>query len=126
MIKLDSLTVTQLSNNVFYIFLSVNLWVCFVITVCVYVFHTCNTGVIYQDDLFEQGSRRCVQDAVDRPEEGGPGLVVEDDNNTGGRQGRTATKLPLHAPERGEPRQNTKRDRDKKKKKGVCESERHV
>lgn len=41
-----------------------------------------------------------MQDAVDRPEEGGPGLIVEDNNNTGGRQIRTATKLPLHAPER--------------------------
>lgn len=54
-----------------------------------------------------------MQDAVDRPEEGGPGLIVEDNNNTGGRQIRTATKLPLHAPERCEPHQNTKRDEDK-------------
>lgn len=55
-----------------------------------------------------------MQDAVDRPEEGGPGLVVEDNNNTGGGQARTAAELPLHAPERGEPRQNTKGEtRDK-------------
>ncbi len=69
-----------------------------------FIFHTCNTGVIYQDDFFEQDGRRHVQDAEDRPEEGGPSLIVEDNNNTGGRQRRTATKLPLHAPKRGEPR----------------------
>lgn len=45
-----------------------------------------------------------MQDAVDRPEERGPGLVVEDDNNAGGGQRGTATKLPRHAPERGKPK----------------------
>lgn len=54
-----------------------------------------------------------MQDAVDRPQEGGPCLIVEDNNNTGGRQGRTATKLPLHTPEQGEPCRNTKRDKEK-------------
>lgn len=57
--------------------------------------HTCNTGIVHQDDLFEQDGRRRVQDAVDRPEEGGPGLVVEHNNDTGGRQGRTARELPF-------------------------------
>lgn len=42
-----------------------------------------------------------MQDAVHCPEEGGPSLVVEDDNNTGGRQRRTAAKLPFHAPAAG-------------------------
>lgn len=80
--------------------------VCLVI-LCVYNSQTCNTGVIHQDDLFEQGSRRGVQDAVDRPEESGPSLIVEDDNNTGGRQRRTATELPLQTPERIGSHQNT-------------------
>lgn len=40
-----------------------------------------------------------MQDAVDCPEEGGPSFIVEDNDNTGGGQTRTATKLPLHAPE---------------------------
>ncbi len=84
---------------------------------CVFIFHTCNTGVIYQDDFFEQDGRRRVQDTEDRPEEGGPSLIVEDNNNTGGRQRRTATKLPLHAPKRGEPRWERKK---------VCKSERGV
>lgn len=48
-----------------------------------------------------------MQDAVDRPEESGPSLIVEDDNNTGGRQRRTATELPLHTPVRIGSRQNT-------------------
>ena len=81
---------------------------------CVYIVHTCNAGVIHQDDLFEHDGRRRVQDAVDRPEERGPGLVVEDDNNTGGGQSRTATELPLNAPERGEPRRNTKIDKEER------------
>lgn len=53
-----------------------------------------------------------MQDAVDRPEEGRPSLVVEDNNNTGGRQRMTATKLPFHAPETGKSHQNTKRDKE--------------
>ena len=48
-----------------------------------------------------------MQDAVDRPQEGGPSLIVEDNDNTGGRQRRTAAKLPLHTPERRESRQTT-------------------
>lgn len=92
------------------------------LVMCVYVYnlHTCNTGVIYQDDLFEQDSRGCVKDTVDRPQEGGPSLVVEDDDNTGGRQRRTATKLSFNAPETGKSHQNTKRDKE------VCNSERHI
>lgn len=46
-----------------------------------------------------------MQDAEHSPEEGGPSLIVEHYNNTGGRQRRAATKLPLYAPV------------------GVCESE---
>lgn len=66
---------------------------------CVFIIlHTCLAGVIYQDDLFEQDSRRCVKDTVDRPQEGGPGLVVKDNNDAGGRQRGTAAKLPLNTP----------------------------
>lgn len=64
----------------------------------VWIVHTCNTGIIHQDDLFEEDGRRCVQDAVDRPEEGGPGLIVEDDNDAGGWQSRTVGELPFHTP----------------------------
>lgn len=39
-----------------------------------------------------------MQDAEHRPEEGGPSLIVEHYDNTGGRQRRAATKLPLYAP----------------------------
>lgn len=60
--------------------------------------HTCSTGIIHQDYLLEQGGRRCVQHAVDRPEEGGPGLIVEDDDDAGGWQSRTAGELPFHTP----------------------------
>lgn len=70
-------------------------------TICVCVFvipHTCLTGVVHQDDLFEQEGRRRVQDAVDRPQESGPGLVVEDDDDTGGGQRGAAAKPPLNAP----------------------------
>lgn len=63
------------------------------------IVRTCNTGIVHQDNLFEQDGGRRVQDAVDRPEEGGPGLVVEHNNDAGGRQGRTAGELPLHAPD---------------------------
>lgn len=39
-----------------------------------------------------------MQDAVDRPEERGPGLVVEDNDDTGGGQRRAVKKLPVHTP----------------------------
>lgn len=86
--------VTQLSN-------SVGELSCTILTgACVFVIlHTCLAGVIYQDDLFEQDSGRCVKDTVDCPQEGGPGLVVKDNNDAGGRQRGTATKLPLNTPE---------------------------
>lgn len=76
---------------------------------------TCYAGIIYQDDLFEQDGRRCVQNTVDRPQEGRPSLIVEDDNNAGAGQRRTATKLPLHTSEQREPQGNTKREGEKKK-----------
>lgn len=86
--------ITQLSN-------SAGEFSCTILTsVCVFIIlRTCLTGVIYQDDLFEQDSGRCVKDAVDCPQEGGPGLVVKDNNDAGGRQRGTATKLPLNTPE---------------------------
>lgn len=40
-----------------------------------------------------------MQDAVHRPEQGGPGLVVEHNDDAGGRQGRTAGELPFYAPD---------------------------
>lgn len=40
-----------------------------------------------------------MQDAVDCPQEGGPGLVVEDDDDAGGGQRGAAAKPPLNAPE---------------------------
>lgn len=63
------------------------------------IVRTCNTGIVHQDNLFEQDGRRRVQDAVDRPEEGGPGLIVKHNNDAGGRQARTAGELPFHAPD---------------------------
>lgn len=39
-----------------------------------------------------------MQDAVDSPEERGPGLIVEDDNDAGGGQSRTAGEPPFHTP----------------------------
>ena len=51
----------------------------------------------HQDDLVEQGPGRPVDDGVDRPEEGGPGLVVEDDHDAGVGQ-RRRVRLGL-APE---------------------------
>lgn len=62
-----------------------------------------------------------MQDAEHRPEEGGPSLIVEHYNNTGGRQRRTATKLPLYAPVVVS---HVKMQREKDKQVCVCESER--
>ena len=61
-----------------------------------------------------------MQDAVDRSEECGPSLVVEDYDNAGGGQRRAAGKLSFNTPGQGEPRQ---RQREKK---DLCESERHI
>lgn len=60
--------------------------------------HTCLTGIIHQDDLLEQDGGRGVQDAEDSPEEGGPGLVVEDNDDAGGGQWGAARKPPLNTP----------------------------
>lgn len=62
------------------------------------MFPTCRTRVIYQYDLFEHYSRGGVKDAVDRPKESGPGLIVENYNDAGGRKSRAATKLSFHTP----------------------------
>ena len=37
--------------------------------------------VIHQDDLPEELPRTGINDGVDRPDEGGPRLVVEDDDH---------------------------------------------
>lgn len=63
------------------------------------IVHTCDTGIVHHDNLFEQDGGRRVQDAVDRPEQGGPSLVVEDDNDAGGWQSRTAGEPPFHTPD---------------------------
>lgn len=53
-----------------------------------------------------------MQGAVNRPEERGPGLVVEDDHNAGGRQRRAAREFSFSAPERGKPpTAHTKREK---------------
>jgi hypothetical protein len=46
--------------------------------------HTCSAGVVHHDDLGEQACGGGVQDAVHGSEEGGPGLVVEHYDHTGG------------------------------------------
>lgn len=87
------------------------------ICVCVRTFvcagHTCYAGIIHHDYLFEQDGRRRVQDAVDRPEEGGPGLVVEDDDDAGGWQSRTARELPVHTPFTNIKKKRRKNQREK-------------
>lgn len=39
--------------------------------------------VIHQDDLLQKGPGHCVKDAVHSPQEGGPGLVVETEDDAG-------------------------------------------
>ena len=53
--------------------------------------------VIHQDDLLQEGPGRCVQDAVHGPQEGGPGLVVEAEDDAGGGQAVRGRRL-LQAP----------------------------
>lgn len=54
-----------------------------------------------------------MQDAVDRPEQRGPGLVVEDDDDAGGGQRRAAEELSVNAPGKVEPHQ-TQQERNKR------------
>ena len=42
--------------------------------------------VVHQDDLLQEGPGRRIQDAVHGPQEGGPGLVVEAEDDAGGGQ----------------------------------------
>lgn len=39
--------------------------------------------VVHQDDLLQKGPGDRVKDAVHRPQEGGPGLVVETEDDAG-------------------------------------------
>lgn len=39
--------------------------------------------VVHQDDLLQGGPGHCVEDAVHGPQEGGPGLVVETEDDAG-------------------------------------------
>lgn len=52
-----------------------------------FFFFTIHTGVVHKDDLLEENGRGGVEDAVHRPQQGAPALVVEHDYNAGGRQG---------------------------------------
>lgn len=61
-----------------------------------------------------------MQDAVDRPEERGPSLIVEDYDDAGVRQRGTAAKLPLHTPGQGEPPRKTETDKE------ACKNERYI
>lgn len=58
---------------------------------------TVHTGVIHQNDLFEDDGRRGVQDAVHRPQQSAPGLVVKDDDDARGRQRGAALEGLLDA-----------------------------
>lgn len=57
---------------------------------------TIAAGVVHQDDLLEEDGRRGVQDAVHRPQQGAPGLVVEHDDHAGGRQGGASLERLLY------------------------------
>ena len=58
---------------------------------CACVCGTLVAVVIHQDDLGDEAGRRAVQDAVDGPEERGPALVVEGDDDAGVGEGRPHT-----------------------------------
>ena len=53
--------------------------------------------VVHKDDLLQEGPGRRVQDAVHGPQEGGPGLVVEAEDDAGGGQAVRGRRL-LQAP----------------------------
>ena len=53
--------------------------------------------VVHQDDFLQEGPGRRVQDAVHGPQEGGPGLVVEAEDDAGGGQAVRGRRL-LQAP----------------------------
>lgn len=40
-------------------------------------------GIVHEHDLHEQVSGGAVDDAVDGPQQGAPGLIVKDDHNAG-------------------------------------------
>ena len=60
---------------------------------------TCGAGVIHHNDLRKQGGGRGMQNAVHRAQERRPRLVVEHDDDAGGRQRRAVAEFALHAPE---------------------------
>ena len=61
---------------------------------------TVRAGIIYQNDLLQQDGRGGVQDAVHRPQQSGPGLVVEHNDDAGGRQWGAAPELLVNTPAR--------------------------
>lgn len=57
-------------------------------------------GIIHQNDLLQQDGRGGVQDAVHRPQQRGPSLVVEHNDDAGGRQRGAAPELLVDTPAR--------------------------
>lgn len=60
--------------------------------------------VVHEDDLLQEGPGHCVEDAVYSPQEGGPGLVMETEDDTGCGQAVLRVLLQTPAGKRaGEP-----------------------
>lgn len=56
-------------------------------------FLTIYTSIIHQNDFLQQYGRRRIKHTVDSSEQRGPGFIVKNYYDTGGRQGRTALKF---------------------------------
>lgn len=56
--------------------------------------------VVHQDDLLQVGPGRCVQDAMHGSQEGGPGLIVETEDDAGCGQAVSGTLLQTPAGKR--------------------------
>lgn len=52
--------------------------------------------VVHQDDLLQEGPGRCVQDTVHGSQEGGPGLVMETEDDAG--CGQAVLRMLLQTP----------------------------
>ena len=48
--------------------------------------HTKVTGIVHKDHLLDEFLSRPGQHGVDSPQQGRPGLIVEADDDAGGRQ----------------------------------------
>lgn len=86
--------IKQTLDNITWIYLGNNL-----ICMC---FLTIYTSIIHQNDFLQQYGRGRIKHTVDSSKQRGPGFIMKNYYDTGGRQGRTALKFLFNTSRRSQ------------------------